>query len=208
MNDIIKLTYREGEEIKTMEFPSLELSYERDIPSFGMVQIGFTKFGINTWSIDKQKIININPLYLEFITLEDCPECEGTGRGMLTIHNRDGTGTKVPMIHDLPDTDMNCKKCTEGIVEVVTLKVLFKPDEYDEALTKQLREIIKEYADSDTEWRKRNMKAQEIYSKINLFPIEKTEKSTNEILKIIEMTVDLICQEKVERELKENNASK
>ena len=73
----------------------------------------------------------MNPLYLEHITLEDCPECEGTGRGMLTIHNRDGTGTKVPMIHDLPDTDMNCKNCTDGKVETLTQKVLFNPKEYD-----------------------------------------------------------------------------
>ena len=43
-----------------------------------------------------------------------CSECEGSGRGMLNVHNRDGSTTKVPMIHDLPNTDMKCKNCENG----------------------------------------------------------------------------------------------
>ena len=45
------------------------------------------------------------------IVEEKCSECEGSGRGILNVHNRDRSITKVTMIYDLPNTDMKCKSC-------------------------------------------------------------------------------------------------
>ena len=54
----------------------------------------------------------LNPTHLEVIEEKECPNC-------------------VTMMR------MGCYRCTNGKIEVVTQKVLFDPDEYDEALRKE-----------------------------------------------------------------------
>ena len=138
MNDIIKLTYQpEGEEIRIMVFvkgdgqgddryyynhPNPENKASKGFHPVGSYFLEFDKWGrimINPTSIGGE----LNPLYLEFITLKECSE--GEGRGVAPLSD--------PAYDDLHQ-GVECGCCTDGRVEVVTLKVLFKPKEYDEAL--------------------------------------------------------------------------
>ena len=152
MNDIIKLTYqREGEEIKTMKFvekkerklttfvwdrghkwKSVEYIDEmicgkyilQNIPEF-QYRIVVRKEG---GMYEDVEIVteSLNPLYLEFITLKDCPECGGRGE-YLEQESWDVTNKEL----------VKCLNCTDGKVETLTLKVLFKPKEYDAKIRQQ-----------------------------------------------------------------------
>ena len=62
---------------------------------------------------------SINPLFLEFIEEQECPECDGSGMEKVMI----------------PQRQPKCKNCTDGKVEVVTFTGFFGDmKEYDKAL--------------------------------------------------------------------------
>lgn len=68
---------------------------------------------------------SLNPTHLEVITLKECPKCEG---GMI-FHS----GVKLGRGFAYKGAS-KCKNCDSGKIKVVTLKILFKPDEYDEEM--------------------------------------------------------------------------
>ena len=121
MNDIIKLTYqREGEEIKIMEFKWVDIymgesCWYKALDHTHTYKLRLNENGFEIYRLENDKELGFNPLYLEFITLEECNQCAGSGM-------YDYDSYKKPR---------KCMACTDGNVKVVTQKVLFKPDEYD-----------------------------------------------------------------------------
>ena len=141
MNDIIKLTYQpEGEEIKTMEFKwvdskgnwgetfqhfvNAKIKYVMRISPDFSIQIFKTEFkgvihNLPIWSYIEDITESLNPLYLEFITQEECDNCED-GIVQLDLH---------------PNATMPCQECTDGRVELSTSFYSFvDKDEYDEGM--------------------------------------------------------------------------
>ena len=117
MNDIIKLTYQpEGEEIKTMEFDE---NGDLDVEGKGMLQLRHKdwEYRIIEWESGESEDITkkVNPLYLEFITQEECPHCKGSGAIADKAKPKYSSEGKI------------CPKCTDGRVEKITGKYTFNP---------------------------------------------------------------------------------
>ena len=95
---------------------------------------------------NKQVEDDLNPEYLEIISVEDCPEC-------LRKHEHIKLG--IAISHKRCDTcNTFCRKDLPiGKIERVTQKVLFKPEEYAERIRADIKwEYIKNYDHSGGGW--------------------------------------------------------
>ena len=137
MNKII-LHY---EKDKIMELEWNKHNYEYHPDNEGEIKNYILRFEpdgslfICTFDKDGKYIDNVSeslhPLYLEFITQEECPECEdGKIKKAIKTKIFFGDDSHVEELLELVD----CENCTDGRVETLTQKVLFKPDEYDEKI--------------------------------------------------------------------------
>ena len=121
----IKLYLKNG---SVLEFKSLNQSEVKEIKEFGRVEIGFTKFGINSWSLKTKRITNIYPTHLEIITEKECPNCiDHLGRELPITR---------PEYSDVKSLNQPCPSCDSGKIESVTFLGIFNKskEEYDEAL--------------------------------------------------------------------------
>ena len=101
----------------------------------------------------------INPTHLEIITLKECPICGGSKIVLKKTHAARAHGR---VVEECP-----CENCKDGKIEVVTQKILFKPEEYDEAIIKEFGRRITEFIPIGTIKLKSNKELGDALANIN-----------------------------------------
>lgn len=128
MTERIILHYQpDGEEIKTMEFKpdkTGDAYYCQKQSKKGWYYLKADFFNepfIEVWESREKTLVpsssveDLNPQYIEFITVKKCPECEGEK----TFMDINDEGLKY-------EVKVDCQECQDGKVEVVTFFGVFK----------------------------------------------------------------------------------